>query len=159
MKCHREDEFMYRLNRSENKTEAERDQEIADELLADDPGEKGPIMRDFRKKESDDMQPWRDFGKDGMMKHERGRALCEEALKTINGERQDRYGNPEDLFELISELWESYLNARNPEFNLVVRNDDVAIMMTLLKIARMTGQGSRDNFIDAIGYLALAGEM
>jgi len=37
---------------------------------------------------------------------------------------------------------------------------DVAHLMALLKIARMQGQGYKeDSYIDCIGYIALAGEM
>ena len=84
---------------------------------------------------------------------ERGRAICEEAIRTINGERQDAYGNPEDTFKQIAALWEAYLGTK-------VTPPMVADMMCLLKIAREAGgKGKRDNMVDLIGYAALAANM
>lgn len=75
--------------------------------------------------------------------------ILEEADKTINGERQDQYGSPEDSFALIANYWSVYLDT-------FITPRDVARMMTLFKIARMHGQKeSRDNWRDAIGYLAI----
>lgn len=87
------------------------------------------------------------------VKPERGRAICEEALKTINGERQDAYGNPEDTFFRIACLWSAYLGRE-------VEGSDVANMMILLKMAREKGgKGKRDNYVDLIGYAALGAAM
>ena len=84
---------------------------------------------------------------------ERGRAICEKALRTINGERQDQYGNPEDTFFRIACLWSSYLGRE-------IEGSDVANMMILLKMAREKGgKGKQDNYVDLIGYAALAARM
>ena len=89
---------------------------------------------------------------------QRGRAITEEALRTINGERQDQYGNPEDTFRLIAHLWTAYLySAALP---ITITPVMVADMMCLLKIAREKGgKGKRDNMVDLIGYAALAARM
>lgn len=90
---------------------------------------------------------------------ERG-TLAIKALEVINGERQNQYGNPEDSFQLISDYWETYLRSKgviNEENSLYA--SDVAIMMTLFKIAREANQHKEDNIVDAIGYLAIAGDM
>lgn len=88
----------------------------------------------------------------------RGRVLAE-AINTINGQRQDSYGNPEDSFERIANLWDAYLTGKyKSEIDLTA--EDVALMMTLMKIARMmTGSGHRDSYIDAAGYIGLAADM
>ena len=84
---------------------------------------------------------------------QRGRIICEEALRTINGERQDQYGNPEDAFKQIAALWEAYLGTK-------VTPVMVADMMQLLKIARERhGTGKRDNLVDNIGYALLSAKM
>ena len=71
----------------------------------------------------------------------RGKIL-DEAKTVINGERQDMYGEPEDNFAKIADLWETY---KGVDFSA----HDVAIMMALLKVARIaTGTGSRDNYVD-----------
>jgi hypothetical protein len=86
-------------------------------------------------------------------KAERGRAICEEALRVINGGRTDQYGNPEDAFGKIAALWSAYLG-------IEVTPTMTADMMCLLKIAReFCGKGKRDNAVDLIGYAALAADM
>jgi hypothetical protein len=72
----------------------------------------------------------------------------------INGERQAHYGAPEVSFERIGYLWTNYLEDRE-----VITAVDVANMMALMKIARLANGPHLDSFIDACGYLALAGEM
>lgn len=86
-------------------------------------------------------------------KHWRGGAICAEALRVINGERQDAYGNPEDTFFKIACLWSSYLG-------MEVEGSDVANRRILLKMAREKGgKGKRDNYVDLIGYAALGATM
>ena len=88
---------------------------------------------------------------------ERGDVLLE-AHKIINGERQDTYGNPEDCFELIADYWTIYLLSTH-SFKSDLTPKDVALMMTLFKIARIVGSSDRDSFRDAAGYLGLAEDM
>lgn len=83
---------------------------------------------------------------------ERGRIL-RDALTLINGTRQDQYGNPENNFQVIADLWGAYMGR---PFSA----HDVAMMMTLMKCARIkTGTGTEDSYTDACGYLALASDM
>lgn len=90
--------------------------------------------------------------------HPRGVSLMDEAFKTINGARQDAYGNPEDTFSIIADFWQTYLKARG--MDVMVSALDVAHMMCLLKIAREAGgKGKRDNIVDLLGYAAIAGVM
>lgn len=83
---------------------------------------------------------------------ERG-TILDKAKIVINGERQDQYGNPEDSFSAIAKLWTAYMGI---EFSA----HDVAMMMGLLKVARIKGgAGSEDSYIDLCGYAALAADM
>jgi hypothetical protein len=76
----------------------------------------------------------------------------EKADACINGERQDQYGNPEYSFALIAAYWTDYLD----NDAVTIEAHDVAIMMALFKIARMSGQKwAPDNVVDACGYLAI----
>lgn len=86
--------------------------------------------------------------------------VLEEADKIINGERQDAYGAPEDNFRTIADFWTVYLRDIGVLANArTLYPIDVAHMMTLLKIARTSGQKPvRDNYVDAIGYLAIAAD-
>lgn len=82
----------------------------------------------------------------------RGEVLLE-ALRIINGERQDQYGNPEDCFGRIAMLWTDYLGTE-------ISPHDVAMLMALLKIARIqAGSGKKDSYTDAAGYIGLAADM
>lgn len=104
-----------------------------------------------RQAEQDTLE---DFNRVRAKNGQRGRVICEDALRTINGERQDQYGNPEDTFRLIAHLWTAYLySAALP---ITITPVMVADMMCLLKIAREKGgKGKRDNMVDLIGYAAL----
>ena len=82
-------------------------------------------------------------------------SILEEADSIINGERQDEYGNPEDSFQIVADFWTPYLLHKHGA-NFDLSAEDIAIMMSLFKHARMLGQkDKRDNARDAIGYLAI----
>lgn len=86
---------------------------------------------------------------------ERGYVL-DKAKEIINGKRQDQYGNPEDSFGAIAQLWNAYLKNIKGDLN----NFDVAMLMALMKVARMLrASGHEDSAVDACGYLALAQDM
>lgn len=84
--------------------------------------------------------------------------ILDTALQTINGARQDQYGNPEDNFQVIADLWNVYMQAEKKGF--FFGTHDVAMMMVLLKVARIrTGSGKADSYVDLCGYAALAHDM
>nr|DAF76294.1 MAG TPA: hypothetical protein [Caudoviricetes sp.] len=86
--------------------------------------------------------------------------ILKEALRCVTGEREQQYGSPEDSFEVIADLWMTYLEKKTvPDTGLVVLNpEDVAAMMALLKIARIcTGKYKDDNWVDLAGYAACGG--
>ena len=90
---------------------------------------------------------------------ERGRDIAEDALRIINGERQDRYGNPEDTFRVIGDLWGAYLRALEPSMPPILP-EDVANLMTLMKMARIVcGKYCIDNDVDMLGYAMLGADM
>lgn len=86
------------------------------------------------------------------------REVClETARRIISGNREEQYSGPEDSFAQIAEHWNVYLRRRldgidSSEVNL--RADDVAVMMTLLKLARLTtgGTNQADTWVDVAGY-------
>lgn len=81
------------------------------------------------------------------------KSILEDAEKCVCGHREDDYGSPEDSFATIAELWTAY---NGTLFTPV----DVAMMMALLKIARIAGgRGSEDSFVDLAGYAACGGEI
>ena len=71
----------------------------------------------------------------------------------ITKDRANEHGNMEDNFKTIATYWSEHLGTK-------VTAIDVAIMMTLLKIARMRGTTpNMDNYVDGCGYLACGGEL
>ncbi len=61
-------------------------------------------------------------------------------------------GNREDSFKMISKLWATYLGTR-------INEQDVCVMMILLKVARISlGFSVEDSLVDIAGYAACASE-
>lgn len=91
--------------------------------------------------------------------NERGKIL-EEAESIINGKRNKDYGDPYDDFTTTAELWQTYLERiTDRRGSLVLEPHDVAAMMMLLKVARLTwSPEEKDHWQDAIGYGALGWE-
>lgn len=90
-------------------------------------------------------------------------AVLEKARACVCGEREQDYGSPEDSFGCIAELWEAYLRAAciAPDSVVRVTPTDVAMMMALLKIARVGTSfvgGTADSFVDLAGYAACGAE-
>lgn len=83
------------------------------------------------------------------------------AEKCVCGQRETDYGTPEDNFETIAELWETYLRRAcvDEAGGVYIDANDVAMMMALLKIARIAaGGGKADSWIDLAGYAACGAE-
>lgn len=76
-----------------------------------------------------------------------------EAERCVCGQREQDYGSPESNFAIIAKLWGGYLDTE-------ISTVDVAMMMVLLKVARIkNGGGSGDSFVDIAGYAAVGGEL
>lgn len=78
--------------------------------------------------------------------------ILEAARVCVCGEREQDYGTPEDSFNLIASLWTVYTN-------VPITPKDVAMMMALLKVARIKAGDKADSFVDLAGYAACAGEI
>ena len=71
----------------------------------------------------------------------------------VNGTREGEYGSPENNFKMIAALWSIYIDRE-------ITPQDVAVMMALLKIARIkTGTFKADSYVDLAGYTACAYEL
>ena len=76
-----------------------------------------------------------------------------EASRLSGTDRQKDYGDKVDNHNNIARLWSAYLDKD-------IKAHDVAIMMSLLKIARTKlGAVSKDTYIDMAAYSAIAGEI
>ena len=70
-------------------------------------------------------------------------------VKEIIRVRGKTYGIPEENFARIASMWADYLG-------IPVEPFDVAIMMSMLKLARLSEGYHRDSIVDAVSYLTLA---
>lgn len=83
--------------------------------------------------------------------------ILQTAIRYVTKDRAATHGNAESSFEEIAILWQWWLHGREV---CEVDSLDVAMMMTLFKIARIKGNpGHLDSFVDGAGYLAIAGEI
>lgn len=87
--------------------------------------------------------------------------VLDAARVAVCTDREHSYGKPEDNFRTIARLWMVYVAAAHPEVPLPVEltPKDVAIMMALLKVARIATGKSDDSYVDLAGYAACAAEM
>lgn len=88
--------------------------------------------------------------------------ILETAASVVMSDRNVEYGEPEDNFAIIAGLWSTYLNARTgPSIpTLTIMPHDVAVFLTLLKVARVvTSPQKSDHWIDIAGYAACGGEI
>lgn len=81
------------------------------------------------------------------------KTILDAAATCVCKERNDQYGEPEDCFQDIANLWAAYKGVDFDPF-------DVAMMMSLLKVARAKANPQHtDNYIDLCGYGSIAGEL
>jgi hypothetical protein len=85
--------------------------------------------------------------------------VLRDAMDTINGERQNTYGAPEDSFALIANFWNLYIWSKREQGQDSLESEDVAMLMVLFKVARELNQYKRDNVVDAAGYLGIYADM
>ncbi len=100
--------------------------------------------------------------------------ILEEVEKILSGARRSSYGAPKDSFTRIAQYWNTYLTHKRDSIDKAAQEEglpyeflrgayltpkDAAMMMALFKIAREENKHSKDNIMDAIGYLTLANEM
>ena len=79
--------------------------------------------------------------------------IINEAAVLINGDREHEYGTPADNFQRVADLWYAFDDSK-------IEPWQVCIKLALLKIGRLGGpKPSRDSFVDAVGYIALAAEL
>ena len=87
---------------------------------------------------------------------ERARILAE-SEQLINGDRAKDYGDPNENFGRIANLWNAqFAHKLNQPFTA----QDVAYALIHLKMSRLANTpGHRDSLIDVCGYAALSGEL
>lgn len=98
--------------------------------------------------------------------------LIDEAKTIITSNRNKDYGEPEDNFERIADLWNAYLKhialLRSTQSDKDVQTimehgllleHDTAVLMILMKVARIIESPQKaDHWVDIIGYAACGGQ-
>lgn len=82
--------------------------------------------------------------------------FLERVKSIVCTDRNRQYGEPEDNFTVIANLWRDYLRGAGVKIDFL-EPYDVAMMMVLFKVGRAaTAQDSptEDTFLDIAGYAA-----
>lgn len=85
--------------------------------------------------------------------------ILESARTCVCTDRNKQYGEPEDNFKAIAEMWMSHFKAKG--YDVSITATDVALMLIEFKVARaITAKSPKsDTFIDIAGYAACGGEI
>lgn len=79
--------------------------------------------------------------------------ILDTAKEYVTKDRAATHGDAERNFGLIATYWSAHLDVK-------ITASDVAVMMTLFKLARAKGNiANAENWIDGCGYLACGGEI
>jgi hypothetical protein len=79
--------------------------------------------------------------------------ILDTAKQYVNVDRAAQHGDAEKNFGMIAAFWSAHLD--HP-----VTAADVAVMMTLMKLARIKANPAHlDSWVDGCGYLACGGEI
>lgn len=93
--------------------------------------------------------------------------ILNRAAELTDGERNFQHGDPVAQHRACAHLWNAYLDLSrfrgmppDEQRGIHLQAPDVAIMMALVKLSRMAHGDplNMDNFVDAAGYIAIAGE-
>ena len=80
--------------------------------------------------------------------------ILDTAKEYVTKDRAADHGDMEDNFLTIAAYWNTHLGIHS------IGPQDVAVMMTLLKLARIKQNEKHiDNWVDACGYMACGGEI
>jgi Domain of unknown function (DUF6378) len=82
--------------------------------------------------------------------------ILADAAAVVSKDRNSAYGEPEDHFRHIAALWNAYLDTKTlSDPNEPIQPEDVALMMILLKVARLSNNFDQyDSSLDIAGYAA-----
>ena len=85
--------------------------------------------------------------------------ILKKTEKLVNDSRAKTHGDKVANHENIARLWSSYLQNKT-KLMIVLTPEDVAQLMTLLKIARsQAGEHNIDDYVDGCGYQAISGHI
>ena len=89
--------------------------------------------------------------------------ILDTAKEIVTKDRQNNYGDVEDNFQTIAQLWGTYINAaciNGTDFDFCLTEEDVAALMILMKVARISSDKQHlDSWVDVCGYGSCGGEI
>ena len=85
--------------------------------------------------------------------------ILEQARICVCTDRKEQYGEAEDSFRCIADLWNAYLRPAYPDIDITPMQ--ASMMMVLFKAARdaVAKVHKIDTYVDKCGYTACAGAM
>lgn len=85
--------------------------------------------------------------------------IASKASDLVGGDRDRQHGAKRDNFARIAVVWNAWLDVRK-DAAAPLDAHDVGVMMSLMKLARtQSGSLNLDDYVDACGYAACAGEV
>lgn len=90
------------------------------------------------------------------------RTILDDAKELVYGPRAETYGHPSENFQTTADMWTAFLRQRVLTEGVGLHEfefspADVAMFMTLVKVARLANTpGHRDSLTDIAGYAATA---
>jgi hypothetical protein len=86
--------------------------------------------------------------------------MLRKAADLVGGQRAKDYGSKTENHQRIADLWNYWVVQRYKDSVVKLDPYDVAIMMLLLKVARlMNTPGHSDSHVDIAGYASIAEEI
>jgi hypothetical protein len=86
--------------------------------------------------------------------------IASRAASLISGDRNSTHGDIVQTHAGIAEIWNAILTAAGKAPDTPLDAHDVALLMAGMKIARAyNGAYNEDDYTDAVGYMAIAGEI
>lgn len=84
----------------------------------------------------------------------KAKETLETALELVTGDRAEQHGDMHATHQMAADLWNAYIG------DGMLTAEDVALMLALLKIARMqNGSKNEDNYVDLAGYAGVAAQL
>ena len=103
-------------------------------------------MNENEKNERETIEEW-------VKRNEPKETVLSEANRIIYGDREKTYGHPAKNLKVIAEMWNAYIG---DQICFCFQPKDVAVMMILLKTARLANDiNHRNSIVDICGYAAL----
>lgn len=86
------------------------------------------------------------------------RRILNDAIQAVCSDRCQMYGEPEDNFGVIAELWNAYIHAKTGH-DVDLTPQEVGDMMILFKVGRSATARvpHRDTYVDIAGYAGCVG--